>query len=78
MVNDELITNYDIGIKHQEYKSYLQSLLGEKHIEILQRNTHKGLPCGNDDFIAKLGNKIGKNLSFRGIGRPKKHSLVNL
>ncbi|KAF3978748.1 MAG: hypothetical protein HFP77_00315, partial [Methylococcales symbiont of Iophon sp. n. MRB-2018] len=42
--HDKLITDYDIGVLQNEYQDYLQSMIRQKHIEILQRNTHKGLP----------------------------------
>ncbi|VVM26880.1 hypothetical protein BSPWISOXPB_5561 [uncultured Gammaproteobacteria bacterium] len=28
-------------------------------------NTHKGLPCGNEGFIRKLSDKVGRDLSFK-------------
>ncbi|KAF3980130.1 MAG: hypothetical protein HFP76_00735, partial [Methylococcales symbiont of Iophon sp. n. MRB-2018] len=70
--HDKLITDYDIGVLQNEYQDYLQSMIRQKHIEILQRNTHKGLPCGGDNFIKNLSDKIGRDLSFKGVGRPKK------
>lgn len=74
IVKDALITDYDIGVKQDGYQAYLQSMAKEKHaeIEILNRNTYKGLPCGNDDFIMNLSTKIGRDLSFKNVGRPKK------
>ncbi|CAC9640166.1 hypothetical protein [bacterium endosymbiont of Bathymodiolus sp. 5 South] len=38
----------------------------------LKINTHKGLPCGNEGFIRKLSDKVGRDLSFKKRGRPKK------
>jgi hypothetical protein len=31
----------------------------------LKINTHKGLPCGNEGFIRKLSDKVGRDLSFK-------------
>jgi hypothetical protein len=58
--------------KQDEYQQYLQSMAKGKHTEVLARNTHKGLPCGNNEFIMKLSGKIGRDLSFKNVGRPKK------
>jgi putative transposase len=69
---DKLITSYDIGVKQGDYLEYLQSMIKQKYSKILKTNTHKGLPCGSDDFIMKLSDKIGRDLSFKGVGRPKK------
>jgi putative transposase len=51
---------------------YLQSTVKQKYSKILKTNTHKGLPCGSDEFIMKLSDKIGRDLSFKCVGRPKK------
>jgi hypothetical protein len=31
----------------------------------LKINIHKGLPCGNEGFIRKLSDKVGRDLSFK-------------
>jgi putative transposase len=69
---DNLITNYDIGVSQSDYQEYLQSLLKHKSVKLLQTQTHKGLPCGSDDFIQKLSSVVGRDLALRNIGRPKK------
>ena len=72
LLKDKLIKNYDVGVRQDEYLKYLTSMLRHKSIELLQTYTRKGLPCGDDDFITKLSDKIGRDLSFKGVGRPKK------
>ena len=37
---------------------------------VLRRNLNKGLPCGSDRFINKLGESTGRELSYRPQGRP--------
>jgi putative transposase len=69
---DKLITEYDIGVKQNEYLEYLQSMVKQKYFDILKTNTRKGLPCGSDDFVNKLSDKVGRDLSFKEVGRPKK------
>src|SRR5574337_2499 len=41
-------------------------------LEILRRNADKGLPCGSEKFIRRLGKLVGRDLAFRPSGRPKK------
>ncbi len=68
-----LVYDYDIGVQKNGYLDYLQSMAKQKNLKtIIKTNTRKGLPCGNDDFIKKLSAIIGRDLSFRDIGRPKK------
>ncbi len=40
--------------------------------QILRQNADKGLPCGNADFVERLGEKIGRQLLCRPQGRPRK------
>lgn len=70
--NNSLVTDYNIGVLANEYQDYLQSMLAENHDKTLKINTHKGLPCGGVNFIKKLSDKVGRDLSFKGVGRPKK------
>ena len=72
LIKDKLITNYDIGVNDDDYLQYLQTMRKQEHFKTLKANTHKGLPCGSDDFIMKLSDEIGRDLSFRGVGGPKK------
>ena len=71
-VDNELIADYDIGVSQDKYQAYLQSMLKQQHSKRLKTNTHKGLPCGDDDFIAMLSKKVGRDLRFKSVGRPKK------
>ncbi|CAC9440500.1 hypothetical protein [uncultured Gammaproteobacteria bacterium] len=72
LVNNSLVTDYDIGVLPSEYQDYLKSMVGVQHDKTLKINTHKGLPCGNEGFIRKLSDKVGRDLSFKKRGRPKK------
>jgi len=44
----------------------------EEEINILRRNTQKGLPCGGDSFIVEMEKKLKRSLRFRPPGRPRK------
>ena len=41
-------------------------------IQILRQNIDKGLPCGNESFVRRLGKVVGRGLEFRPQGRPRK------
>ena len=43
----------------------------DEDIDILRRNTQKGLPCGNETFVAGLENRLDRLLRFRPPGRPR-------
>ncbi len=72
---DKLISDYDIGVLTSAYDDYLDQTVDQKSVEVLQRNINKGLPCGSDGFIEKLGKSLGRDLFYKGIGRPKKGTV---
>jgi hypothetical protein len=41
-------------------------MVGVQHDKTLKINTHKGLPCGNEGFIRKLSDKVGRDNLFDG------------
>ena len=43
----------------------------EERLRIWRRNIAKGLPCGSDGFIRKLGPMANRMLGYRPQGRPK-------
>ena len=43
-----------------------------EEIQILRQNIDKGLPCGNESFVRRLGKVVGRGLEFRPQGRPRK------
>jgi len=40
-------------------------------LDMLRKHVEKGLPCGSDDFVEKLGQKVGRILQRRPQGRPR-------
>ena len=42
----------------------------DDELKVLRRNADKGLPCGSERFIDKLGMAVGRELSYRAQGRP--------
>ena len=43
-----------------------------EELQMLRRNVEKGLPCGSEGFVQKLGRQVGRLLEYRPWGRPKK------
>ncbi|MDA8329100.1 MAG: transposase [Betaproteobacteria bacterium] len=43
-----------------------------ENIRILRQNVEKGLPCGNEGFVQRLGEMVGRRLECLPQGRPKK------
>jgi hypothetical protein len=39
--------------------------------ENIRITTKKGLPCGNEKFVYKLGVLVKRDLRLKGLGRPK-------
>jgi putative transposase len=44
----------------------------EEELQRLRRNVDKGLPCGSDAFVKRLGKQVGRVLDYRPQGRPTK------
>ena len=75
LLTNKLISKYDIGVSKQEYEAYLEQTTDQTSVDILRRNVNKGLPCGSNEFVAELGKKLGRDLFFKQIGRPKKGTV---
>ncbi len=67
--NKKWIDKYD-GI--EDWSEWLSIEEEENNINIIRRNTEKGLPTGNERFIRKLESISDRLLRFRPIGRPRK------
>jgi putative transposase len=55
----------------EEWSLWLSGGDDEESIRILRRNIEKGLPCGSEGFIQKLGIVANRMLEYRPQGRPK-------
>lgn len=42
-----------------------------EEVQILRQNVEKGLPCGDANFVQRLGNLVGRQLEYRPQGRPR-------
>jgi len=56
----------------EDWSVWLSAGDDEESLRILRRNSEKGLPCGSEGFIQKLGSLANRMLEYRPQGRPKK------
>lgn len=56
----------------EDWSAWLAEGDEEGELLMLRRNVEKGLPCGSEGFIQKLGEQVGRLLEYRPQGRPKK------
>lgn len=61
----------------EDWSAWLSEADEMEKVRILRQNSEKGLPCGNSDFIQRLGLTVGRPLEFRPQGRPRKHEVEN-
>ena len=54
-----------------DWSSWLSAEDDADKIKVLRMHVEKGLPCGSEDFVHRLGAMIGRALEFRPQGRPK-------
>ena len=54
-----------------DWSSWLLAEDDAGKMQLLRLHVEKGLPCGSEDFVHKLGRIIGRALEFRPQGRPK-------
>lgn len=56
----------------ENWSSWLAEGDDLEQLDMLRRNTDKGLPCGPEKFIRRLERRVGRDLRYRPRGRPKK------
>lgn len=69
---NECITDYDMGVDRQAYAGYLAETIQPEVLALIREKAQKNLPCGEASFVEKLSGLVGKNLSGRTVGRPRK------
>jgi putative transposase len=55
-----------------DWTSWLSDGDEAEEMQVLRRNIEKGLPCGSESFVQKLGRQVGRLLEHRPQGRPQK------
>jgi putative transposase len=72
---DGLLNLESAWIKRFSSKENWSAWLSEgdetEEMQMLRRNVDKGLPCGSEDFVKKLGAQAGRLLEYRPQGRPR-------
>jgi len=64
----------DVFFTDEDRLAYLDWLSVEEEagrLDMLRKHVEKGLPCGTESFVARLGNQIGRILERRPQGRPR-------
>lgn len=56
----------------EDWSAWLAEGDEAEELQMLRRNVEKGLPCGDEGFIRKLGKQVGRLLEYRPKGRPRK------
>jgi putative transposase len=56
----------------EDWSAWLAEGDEAEELQMLRRNVEKGLPCGSEGFVQKLGRRVGRLLEYRPQGRPKK------
>ena len=56
----------------EDWSAWLAEGDEAEELQILRRNIDKGLPCGSEGFVDKLGRQVDRVLAHRPQGRPKK------
>lgn len=76
ITKDEILTTKKKWLNKYEgiedWSEWLRVEEDLENIDIIRRNTEKGLPIGSDRFIRKLESISDRILSYRPQGRPKK------
>jgi putative transposase len=61
----------------KDWSAWLAQGDEDEELRVVRRNIDKGLPCGSDDFVKSLGDKIGRALDFQPQGRPRQTDRDN-
>ena len=54
-----------------DWSAWLAQIDDAESLKTLRLHADKGLPCGDDGFVAKLGGMAGRSLAPKPCGRPK-------
>jgi len=55
-----------------EFKRFIRSEEDNKIMEEIRKQTRSGKPLGDGEFLKTLSERLGRRLSFRPKGRPRK------
>ncbi len=71
------ILNRDLFDKNErnEYRGFVRLEEDKKALEEIRKQTRVGRPIGKADFLRTLSESVGRNLSLKPRGRPRKHGI---
>lgn len=58
-----------------DWSAWLSMNEESEKLDVLRKHIEKGLPCGDEGFVRKLGRKIGRVLEARPQGRPRRENI---
>lgn len=60
------------GDQIEDCSAWLAEGDGQDELAIIRKNIEKGLACGSNQFISKLGKVVGRSSQFWPQGRPRR------
>jgi putative transposase len=75
MRTDAVVTAIGMwGNAVEDWSRLLADPLDDEIVERIRRRTQKGIPCGDESFVARIAQMLGRPLAERPRGRPKRAS----
>lgn len=77
--DDRLVTGLGVwGASVEEWEKTLRAAQSEGEVSLLRARTLDGRPCGDEDFVARVSSALGRDLTRRAVGRPRKVKEIGL
>ncbi|MDO8586133.1 MAG: hypothetical protein Q7T82_03755, partial [Armatimonadota bacterium] len=71
--NDKLLrSKTQWGEPVEDWRRELEDFQDEETVQLLRTRTQCGFPCGDEAFVRRLSQAVGRPLLLRGRGRPRK------
>jgi putative transposase len=71
--DDDVVPHgYRFGGALEDWRTILKEMPLKEDIELIQRRTHSGIPCGDKRFLSRMSRKAGVEYFERKQGRPRK------
>ena len=72
--DDDPVVKHDKRIltMFDNWSKILRDIPSKENVELLQRRTRTGIPCGDDKFLRRMSKRTGHQYTEREQGRPRK------
>ncbi|MBN4073292.1 transposase [Mariprofundus ferrooxydans] len=70
LLADRMLKDQDVVVA-DAWSGWLAVEEENRRLDMLRKHVEKGLPCGSDDFVERLGILAGRMLQLRPQGRPR-------